>query len=133
MNSLQGLLLISGVVGLAGNLLFFLLVVWLQVQFVPVLLSGWLALFPLSLCLGLSVAEIPLMVVGLRKLAADPKQTSSTLLALTNAFYVFFASAYAGMFVLLTGSIALGMGLSALGGVRLISSLLFVRPDVEME
>ena len=59
------------------------------------------------------MAEIPLMVVGLKKLAADPKQTSSTLLALTNAFYVFFASVY-------------------LGGVRLISSLLFVRPDVEM-
>ena len=128
----QGLLLISGVVGLAGNLLFFLLVVWLQVQFVPALLSGWLALFPLSLCLGLSVAEIPMMVIGLRKLASDPKQTSSTLLALTNAFYVFFASVYAGMFVLLTGGIVVGVGLSALGIVRFISSLLFVRPGVEM-
>ena len=128
----HGLLLISGVVGLAGNLLFFLLVAWLQVQSVPVLVSGWLTLLPLLLCLGLSVAEIPLMIVGLRKIAADPKQTSSTLLAITNAFYVFFASVYAGMFVLLTGSIVVGAGLSALGGVRLLSSLLFVRTDVEM-
>jgi hypothetical protein len=128
----HGLLLISGVVGLAGNLLFFLLVVWLQVQVVPALVSGWFTLFPLYVCLGLSVAEMPLMIVGLRRLAADPKQTSSRLLALTNAFYVFFASVYAGMFVLLTGAIAVGAGLSALGGVRLISSLLFVRPEVEM-
>jgi hypothetical protein len=103
----------------------------LQVQFVPALLTGWLALFPLALCLGLSVAEIPMMVFALRKLAADSKQTSATLLVLTNAFYVFFASVYAGMFVLLTGGITVGAGLSALGIVRFVSSLLFVRPGVE--
>jgi hypothetical protein len=126
-------LLISGVVGLVCNVLFFSLVAWTRERFVPVIFDGWLVLLPLSLCLGFSVAEIPIMVFGLKRMASGRSPASLVLIALTNACYVFFAAVYAGIFVLLSGAIIVGAGLSALGLVRFVSSLLFVRPSLETE
>lgn len=122
----QRLLILSGLAGLACNAALFLSVTLFQHRFLAPLLSGWLAVISLTFCLSLSAAEIPIMVVGLRKLATDPKQKSLTLLAFINAIYVCFAAVYAGLFVLLTGKILIGAGLSALGIVRLLSSIIFV-------
>lgn len=122
----QQLLLLSGLAGLACNVVLFLSVALFQRWFLAPLLAGWLAVIPLVFCLGLSVAEVPIMVVGLRKLAVDPKRKSFGLLAFTNALYVAFAAVYASLFVLLTGKVLIGAALSALGVVRLISSIIFV-------
>jgi len=122
----QQLFLLSGLAGLACNVALFLSAMLFQRWFLAPLLVGWLAAIPLVFCLSLSVAEIPIMVVGLRKLAVDPKRKSFALLAFTNALYVCFAAVYAGLFVLLTGKVLIGAGLSALGIVRLLSSLIFV-------
>jgi len=120
------LLLLSGLAGLIANAVLFSVAALIQRILVPPLFSGWLAGALLLFCLLLSVAEIPIMVVALRKLAADPHRKSPALLALTNALYVFFAAVYASLFVLLTGQIGPGLGLSGLGIVRLASSLVFV-------
>jgi hypothetical protein len=112
---------------LACNLITFLLAVWLE-TFVPAPVTGWLVALAFLFFLVISLLEIPIMVIGLRKLAADGSTTSLTLLKLTNAFYVFFAAVYAGMFVLLTGRFWAGAGLAALGVFRFLSSLLFVEP-----
>jgi len=112
--------------GLAANALLFCVVGLIRQSFSLLLPEGpWVVLL-LVFFLGLSVAEMPIMVVALRKLASDPKRSSPTLLAFMNALYVFFAAVYAGMFVLLTGQVWTGAGLSALGFARLVSSLLFV-------
>ena len=120
------LLLLSGLAGLIANAVFFSGAALVQRTLLPPLFSGWMAAVLLLFCLLLSVAEIPIMVLALRKLAADPKRKSPVLLALTNALYVFFAAVYASLVVLLTGQVGPGLGLSGLGIVRLASSLILV-------
>ena len=120
-------LLISGVVGLAANAVFFTASSLLSACCVPVLLRGWTVPPVFLFCLALSVVEIPMMVYALRKLGEGRRGTPRYALAVTNAFYVFFAAVYAGIYVLLTGQVVSGGVLSAFGIVRFFSSLFFVR------
>lgn len=121
-------LLFSGIIGLGGNFAFFLSASLFQTHFVPVLLHGWMALLAFLFCLTFSLAEIPMMIFALRKLAGGSQGASQQhALVLTNVFYVLFAAVYAGIYVLLTGEVVVGGGLSALGIVRFFSTLCFVR------
>jgi len=121
-------LLLSGLAGWAGGALFFLGIAWVQHSaHLPVPLKGGLAA-AFIFCLAFSIAEMPLMVFGLRKISSGTGGGSLTDLMATNAFYTFFASVYAVLFVLLTGSVLLGAALVGLGVIRLVSSLIFVRP-----
>jgi len=117
----------SGLLGLVSNVVFFVAVSLFRACCVPIVLRGWAVPVAFLFCLALSVAEIPMMVFALRKLADGRRGTPHFALAMTNVFYVFFASVYAGIFVLLTGQVVSGGALSALGIVRFFSSLFFVR------
>lgn len=126
-------MIVSGLIGLACNFVVYVTVAWVTVSgYVPVLLKGWAGVIALLFLLTVSLAEIPMMVFGLRKLTADPKRTSHGLLLATNAFYIFFAAVYASVLALLTGWPLAGAGLTALGLVRFASALAFVRLDKEI-
>jgi len=119
----------TGLVGLAANAALLAAVVAAHgvLRWPAVARDGaGLAVALFFLCV--SFAEIPLMVYGLRKLAADRKGSSRLLCGATNAFYVFFAAVYAAIVWALTGWWAAGLGLSALGLVRLASSVWWI-PD----
>lgn len=105
------------------------------------LLAAWLVLgslirppfpFPavatlLALVLGtFSVAEIPLMVVALRRLAGEREENRGSVWAL-NVLYVGFAAVYGAPVVLLTGSLSWSLALCGLGLVRFLTSLIFIR------
>ena len=123
-------LLISGFAGLVGAALLFVGTAWGQASAdMPILVRGWLVAPALLVFLGLSLAEIPVMVFGLKKIGSAAPDNSPTALALANAFYVFFASVYAVMFLLLTGLVFLGAALAGLVVIRFFSSLLLVRPS----
>jgi len=72
-----------------------------------------------------SIAEIPVMVFTMRRLAVERQDNRSLVVGL-NALYVFFAAVYALPVLLLTDSIPWGLALSTLGIVRFFTSLHFV-------
>jgi hypothetical protein len=72
-----------------------------------------------------SIAEIPMMIFALRRLAAERMENQGAVLGL-NALYVFFAAVYAVPVLLLTGSVGWGLALCGLGLVRFLTSLAFV-------
>ncbi len=75
---------------------------------------------------GLSLAEIPMMVLAIRHLAAQQPSNQKLALGL-NAVFVFFAAVYGVPVLLVTGSLVWGVALCALGILRLAAGLLFVR------
>jgi hypothetical protein len=96
---------------------------WQRLDLRP-LVSGWATWLLLVFLLTFSLAEIPLMVFGMRQLAGGP--SGGRLLFLTTAAFTFFAAVYAAPFLLLTGRVAIGAGLAALSLVRLVSAWWFV-------
>jgi len=77
---------------------------------------------------GLSLAEIPIMILAIRHLIAERSRSGNCTLALgLNAVFVFFAAVYGLPVLLVTGSLVWGLALCALGLVRLAASLLFIR------
>jgi hypothetical protein len=89
---------------------------------------SWL---PLTLLLvlvlgGFSLAEIPLMVFALRRLAAERRGNRVAVLGL-NAVYVAFAAVYGLPVLLLTGDLVWGLVLCGLSLARLVVSQLLVR------
>lgn len=86
---------------------------------------------PLTLLLvlilgGFSVAEMPIMVFALRRLAVERRSNYGVVLGL-NVLYVSFAAVYGLPVLLLTGDLLWGLLLCALSVARLASSQLFVR------
>jgi len=122
-------LVLSGLAGLAANAALAALATWLIAADLvraplPHLLVTLLATAVLG---GLSLAEIPMMVLAIRHLAAEPPRSGGQALVLgLNAFFVFFAAVYGAPVLLLTGSLPWGLALCALGLVRLAASLLLV-------
>jgi hypothetical protein len=122
-------LTLSGLAGLIANAALAALAAWLIVGGLvraplPHPLVTLLATVGLG---GLSLAEIPMMVLAIRHLAAERPNDQASVLGL-NAFFVFFAAVYGAMVLLITGSLVWGLVLCALGLARLVASLLFVRP-----
>ena len=75
-----------------------------------------------------SLAEIPMMVFGMRRITR--RASARWLAVLTNASFTFFAALYAVPLILLTGRVWVGVALAGLGLVRFVSALCFV-PDVQ--
>ncbi len=112
--------MLAGAVGLVLSLLFYAVATGLE-AFWPRPLS----LFPLSLIIGIalfgiSIAEIPVMVFGIRQMAKSAPPLLSLLLA---GFYVAFGSVYAALMLFLTGAREWGSALAALCLARFISLL----------
>jgi hypothetical protein len=121
-------LLLTGVAGLliCGALAF--LAVWLvQASIVKPPFPFQLVAILLALILGsFSIAEVPLMVVALRRLTAEKAGNRRAVCGL-NLLYISFAAVYGAPVTLLTGSSIWGLALSALGLVRFLTSLAFVQ------
>ncbi|MEJ2212324.1 MAG: hypothetical protein P8129_25330 [Anaerolineae bacterium] len=117
--------------GLAGLLLAGLLAGLTVVLLLASVIEPPFSFLPLTLLLvvilgGFSLAEIPIMVFALRRLAVERRSNYGVVLGL-NVLYVSFAVVYGLPVLLLTGDLLWGLGLCALSAVRLASSQLFVR------
>lgn len=124
-------LLLSGLLGLLACAGLAALCLVLAQGKIPPLLSAFpLIVALLALMMGaFSIAEIPLMVFAMRRLALERPSNRWTVLGL-NALFVFFASVYAAPLLLLASSPLWGLALAALALVRLGASSLFVHvPD----
>ena len=132
-------LVASGLAGLAGAVV-------LTIACLLVVTSGWFPIFienPLViwslflLLLFFSLAEIPVMVYSMRRIAASGNPKAKYLIWLTNTGYIFFAAVYAVPFILLAGSsfllLAAGALLGALSVIRFISTLIFLPGDKTYE
>lgn len=122
-------LLWGGVAGLLLDGLLAALCTWLVVSgLLPVLLPQPMIALLLAIVLGgFSLAEVPLMVFAMRRLAVERPGNHSFVLGL-NALFCSFAGVYGAPLLLLTGHLAWGWALCGLGLLRLAASLLFVRP-----
>ena len=130
--SLRSKLILAGVAGLVGGtILAWLSVLIVQRELVPVLIGGRWAWAVFAFLLALSLAEIPLMVYGLRKIVATDTPGLDWAVVATNGTFVAFAAVYGGAFILLTGRIGWGLALCGLGLVRFGASLIFARPSDE--
>jgi len=75
---------------------------------------------------GFSLAEIPMMIFALRRLAIERPGNKGVVMGL-NALYVSFAVVYGVPVLRITGNIEGGLALCALGIVRFVTSLVYVR------
>jgi hypothetical protein len=121
-------LVLSGFAGLMASAALAALAVWLIVSgLIKAPLPHPLVILLATAVLGsLSLAEIPMMVLAIRHLAAERPNDQALVMGLT-ALFVFFAAVYGAPVILLTGSLIWGLALCALGIVRLAASLLLVR------
>jgi hypothetical protein len=127
-------LLLSGLLGLLISGLLVITAVWIVERGILLPLLPYpiaILLFAVILA-GFSLAEIPVMVFAMRRLAIERGGNQGALFSL-NALYVSFASVYGVPIVLLTGSTGWGLAISALALVRFVSSLLFVREQSNHE
>ncbi len=122
---LRSQLVLSGGLGFAGGAVLTggtLFLLW-RIDLAPLItgLGTWVLL---GFLLLFSLAEIPVMLIGMRQMViASP---GTWLAVLTNAAFTAFAAVYAVPFLLLTGRVGIGLGLSGLGLVRFAGALLFV-------
>ncbi len=123
-------LLLAGVAGLVGGaILAWLSALIVRRELIPILIGGRWAGAVFAFLLALSLAEIPLMVYGLRKIVVTDTPGLDWAAAVTNSAFVAFAAVYGGAFILLTGRIGWGLALCGLGLVRFGASLIFARSD----
>jgi hypothetical protein len=81
---------------------------------IPILLQGGIrAAIAFAILLLISLAEMPMMLFGLRQMARN-ETTPYALVIGTFTVFVMFASVYASVFVLITGEFAWGLALAAL-------------------
>jgi hypothetical protein len=122
---LRSSLFLSGALGVAGGAVLtgVALFLWRRYVVSP-LVSGVGVWLLLGFLLFFSLAEIPLMIFGLRRLADSA--SGVRLAILTNAAFTFFAAVYAAPFLLLTGRVKIGLALASLCLFRLASALSFV-------
>jgi hypothetical protein len=128
MSTFRRSLLASGLGGLLACGLLAALGTWLVTSgTIEVLLPHRLLVLLMGLILGaFSLAEIPMMVFALRRLAVERQGNRGLVIGL-NVFYVFFAAVYGLPVLLLTGNLAWGLTLCGFGLLRFITSLIFVR------
>lgn len=119
---------LSGLIGLAADGLLAALAAWLvSAQVIRPPLPYPLVIVGLTVVLGVfSLAEVPMMVIAIRHLAAE-RTARPRFVMILNAIFVFFAAVYGVPVVLVTGGLVWGLVLCALGLVRLAASLIFVR------
>jgi hypothetical protein len=121
-------IILTGLVGLTGAVLLtvlcFFIMTW---PFIPALLTrplvAWILFFFL---LAFSVAEIPVMILGIRRIAASPTRSAKNVALMVNIGYVFFGAVYAAPFILLTGWLGLGAILAAMSLARFVSAIIYL-------
>jgi hypothetical protein len=119
--------IVSGCIGLTGAVILTTLCLFITQGWLPVLLNSSIVVAALFLfLLAFSVAEIPVMIFGIRRIAASANPKASYLALLTTTGYVFFGAVYAAPFILLTGRVGLGVALASLSVVRFIIALIFL-------
>lgn len=88
---------------------------------IPILVHGGVGVaIVFAILLLISLAEMPMMLFGLRQMARSPA-TPRVFLVGTYTIFVVFASVYASIFVLATAEFALGLALAALCVARFAS------------
>lgn len=121
-------ILITGAIGLLGAVV-------LTVGCVGVMGMGWVTPRfeqPLFVVLffaflgAFSVAEIPVMIFGIHKMAQSSSQAARYVAIAANLSYPLFGAVYAAPLILLTGYVWLGVGLSSLSMVRFITAIIFL-------
>jgi hypothetical protein len=122
---LRSQLAISGGVGVVGGAVLMggALFLLRRTSLTP-LVSGLGTWVLLAFLLIFSVAEIPLMIAGMRHMVGAVSGT--WLVTLTNVAFTFFAAAYAVPFLLLTGWVSVGFALASLSLVRFGGALWLV-------
>jgi hypothetical protein len=124
--ALSGALGVVAASALMGGGLF----LWHRIDLKP-LVSGRLLWLLLGFLLFFSVAEIPVMIFGMRHMGSSDSE--KRLVALVNLVFTFFAAVYAFPFLLLTGRVGIGLALAALSLVRFAGALWFVPRDSSPE
>ena len=106
------------------------LFLWHRIGLNP-LITGWLSWLFLGFLLLFSLAEIPVMIFGMRHMGDS--DSGKRLATLVNVAFTFFAAVYAVPFLLLTGRVGIGLALAALSLVRFAGVLWFVPRDSSTE
>jgi hypothetical protein len=121
-------LILTGLVGLAGAVVITALCMAVMMwELIPVLVTPSLYVWAIFLfLLVFSVSEIPVMIIGMRRIAASANPKARYVALLVNCGYVFFGAVYAAPFILLTGRLGLGAALAALSLVRFISAIIYL-------
>ena len=121
-------LILTGLIGLLGAVLMTALALLvMQANLIPILVSRSLYGWGLFLFLLLfSIAEIPVMIIGMRRMAASHNSKAKYVTLVVNIGYVSFAAVYAIPFILLTGWLGWGAALAGLTVIRFLSSILFL-------
>ena len=121
-------LLLSGLGGLLVSLLLAGISSWMVASGLlqPPLPYPTVGLLLALILAGFSLAEVPMMIVVMRRLATERTDNGLVVPAL-NALYVLFAAVYGAPVNLLTGSLGWGLGLCALSTVRFVTSLAFIK------
>lgn len=120
--------ILTGLVGLIGAVILTALCLFVVVlAWIPVLVRDrslmWIILLFL---LTFSLTEIPVMIFGIRRIAASVNPKAKYVALFTNAGYTFFGAVYAAPFILLTGELILGTALAGLSFVRFMSAVIFI-------
>jgi hypothetical protein len=125
-------LIISGALGLVANIALTAFCIFVMVAgWIPPLLHQPLPVFSLFIfLLFFSLAEIPVMILGMRRMLASVNPRARYVVLVVNFGYTLFAGVYAAPFILLAGKSAfemvIGVLMSTLGFIRFISAMLFL-------
>ena len=119
---------VTGLIGLFGAVMLIALCLFIMVQaWLPALINRPVFVWGFFLFLiFFSLAEIPLMIFGIRRVAVSANPKAKYVALLTNVGYVFFGAVYAAPFILLTGQVIPGTVLAALSLVRYIAAVIFL-------
>ncbi|MBI1880709.1 MAG: hypothetical protein HYR94_21240 [Chloroflexi bacterium] len=121
-------LILTGIIGLIGAVIVTALCFVVMIgELIPVLVTRSVYVWAIFLFLLLfSVAEIPVMIIGIRRIAASANPKAKYVALLVNCGYVFFGAVYAVPFILLTGRLGLGVGLALLSLVRFVTAMIYL-------
>lgn len=121
-------IILTSLIGLTGAVLVTALCIFvMRWNLIPPLVTDTFYAWGLLLfLLFFSLAEIPVMVIGIGRINASANPKARYVALLVNAGYVLFAAVYAAPFILLTGWLGTGTGLAALSIVRFASSLVYL-------
>ncbi len=121
-------IVLSALIGLIGAVVLTALCLFVMAKgWIPVLITNPILVWAIFLFLTFfSVAEIPIMVFAIRRIAASANPKAKYVALLANVGYTFFGAVYAVPFILLTGRLGLGAAMAALCLVRFLSAVIFI-------
>jgi hypothetical protein len=124
----QRSIILTGLGGLVGAVILTVLCLLVMVMdWIPVFVTDPSLTWIIFLFLAVfSLAEIPVMIFGIRRIAASVNPKARYVALLANAGYPFFGAVYAAPFILLTGQLGLGTAMAALSFVRFITAVIFI-------